>query len=385
MKRIAIITTHPIQYYAPLYRLLAERKKVEIKVFYTWGEAAKNKVFDPGFGKHREWDIPLLDGYAYEFVKNVSKSPGSSHFKGIINPDLSDRIKEYNPNALLVQGWAFQSHLNVLRKFKGKIPIYFRGDSTLLDELPHFSFKKIARRIFLSWVYKHIDKAFYVGTNNKAYYLRHGVKEQQLVYTPHAIDNSRFFDLNNNYEIQAVQWKRELGIPTNVVSILFAGKLEEKKNPFFMVEAAKKMTNLFFIIVGNGILEEEIKQQISNLSNCILIPFQNQSKMPLVYRLADIFVLPSQGPGETWGLAINEAMASGKLVVASNKCGGSIDLIENGNNGFIIEPTLNSLLEALTNLVDNKAMLKNGGSASLIKIQNFSYSHIAEAIEKEIN
>ena len=75
MKRIAIITTHPIQYYAPLYKLLAERKNIELKVFYTWGEGAKNNVFDPGFGKQREWDIPLLEGYAYEFVKNISKSP----------------------------------------------------------------------------------------------------------------------------------------------------------------------------------------------------------------------------------------------------------------------------------------------------------------------
>ncbi len=41
----------------------------------------------------------------------------------------------------------------------------------------------------------------------------------------------------------------------------------------------------------------------------IFLDFQNQQKMPLVYRLCDIFVLPSMGPGETWGLAVNEAMA----------------------------------------------------------------------------
>ena len=385
MKRIAIITTHPIQYYAPLYKLLAERKNIELKVFYTWGEGAKNNVFDPGFGKQREWDIPLLEGYAYEFVKNISKSPGSSHFKGIINPDIVERINSFRPNALLVQGWAFHSHLKILRKFKGKIPIYFRGDSTLLDESPSFSLKKIARRIFLTWVYRHIDKAFYVGTNNKAYYLRHGIINDQLVYTPHAIDNNRFFDSNNTDASQVVQWKKELSIPTNKVAVLFAGKLEKKKNPFFIVEAAKKMPHLFFIIVGNGILEQEIKDQIQNLSNCILLPFQNQSKMPLVYRLADIFVLPSQGPGETWGLAINEAMACGRLIVASNKSGGAIDLIANGENGYIIEPTLNSTLDALNKIIDNPWMLENGGVASIKKIQDFSYAHIAEAIENEIN
>jgi glycosyltransferase involved in cell wall biosynthesis len=56
--------------------------------------------------------------------------------------------------------------------------------------------------------------------------------------------------------------------------------------------------------------------------------------MPVAYRLADVFVLSSQGPSETWGLAINEAMACGRLVVASSKCGGATDLIDNGGNGL---------------------------------------------------
>ena len=67
-KKIAIISTHPIQYYAPLFNLLA--KKIEIKVFYTWGEESIKK-FDPGFGKKVEWDIPLLEGYNFQFLKNL--------------------------------------------------------------------------------------------------------------------------------------------------------------------------------------------------------------------------------------------------------------------------------------------------------------------------
>jgi hypothetical protein len=61
--RLAIITTHPIQYYAPVFSRLSMQEGMEIKVFYTWEkEAAK---FDRDFGKDVEWDIPLLDGYPY--------------------------------------------------------------------------------------------------------------------------------------------------------------------------------------------------------------------------------------------------------------------------------------------------------------------------------
>lgn len=383
MKNLAIISTHPIQYYAPLFRLLTQRGKINIKVFYTWGEEAQGKVFDPGFGAMRSWDIPLLEGYSYEFVKNVSKSPGSSHFSGIINPDVIDRIKAYQADALLVFGWAFNSHLKIIRHFKGIIPVYFRGDSTLLDEANGFSLKKFARRLFLKWVYHYIDKAFYVGTNNKAYYVKHGLKEKQLIFAPHAVDNDRFDDEDGKYNDAAIQWKRELKIPEHALVVLFAGKLELKKNPFFVIEAAKQMKQFHFVIIGNGILEEQIKLQSANLKNVSVLPFQNQSKMPVVYRLANVFVLPSQGPGETWGLAINEAMACERIVVASNKCGGAIDLITQGKNGYIISPNSQAFIHALELIAQDEVLIKNGGKKSKEIIESFSFSHIASAIESQ--
>ncbi|HEY8661946.1 MAG TPA: glycosyltransferase family 1 protein, partial [Hanamia sp.] len=85
MKRLAIITTHPIQYNAPWFKLLAERKKLKVMVFYTWSQVEKEGKYDPGFGKNVEWDIPLLDGYEYRFINNISNEPGSHHFNGIDN------------------------------------------------------------------------------------------------------------------------------------------------------------------------------------------------------------------------------------------------------------------------------------------------------------
>ena len=133
MKKLAIITTHPIQYNAPLFKLLTERKQINIKVFYTWSQTDKGSKFDRDFGRHIDWDIPLLDDYQYTFVQNSSKNPGIHHFRGIDNPTLIEEIKIYKPGAILVIGWSFKSHLKCLRYFKGKVPLLFRGDSTLLN------------------------------------------------------------------------------------------------------------------------------------------------------------------------------------------------------------------------------------------------------------
>src|ERR1700752_1695452 len=121
MKKLAIVSTHPVQYNAPLFRLLAERNKIQLKVFYTWSQSESGSIFDPGFGIEKKWDIPLLDGYEHCFVPNTAADPGSHHFTGIKNPGLVNDIKEYQPDAILVYGWNFHSHLKVMRYFKGRV------------------------------------------------------------------------------------------------------------------------------------------------------------------------------------------------------------------------------------------------------------------------
>src|ERR1700744_6547430 len=108
--RLAIINTHPIQYYAPVFKLLHQQPNISVKVFYTYDENSANK-YDPGFNRNINWDIPLLDGYPYEYIKNSAKDAGTHTFKGIINPDLIDKINAYKPEALRSDGGAHQSHL----------------------------------------------------------------------------------------------------------------------------------------------------------------------------------------------------------------------------------------------------------------------------------
>lgn len=373
--KLAIIITHPIQYYAPLFKLLTERDILQIKVFYTW-EQSEKMIFDKKFGREIKWDIPLLDGYKYTFVKNISKNPNSGSFRGVINPTLNKEIEDWGADAILVFGWNHHSHFKAMRFFKGKIPVYFRGDSTLLDE--QAGVKTILRRFWLTYVYSFVDKALYVGTNNKQYFLKHGLKEKQLHFAPHAIDNGRFYDKTEEYQQKADKWRTELNLKKNDFVFLFVGKFEKKKNPVLLIEIAAEFPKYKFIFVGSGELEEEMKQKAGN--NILFLPFQNQSMMPVVYRLGDVFVLPSQGPGETWGLAVNEAMACGKAVLVSEKVGCAVDLVRNGENGYIFESgKLNDLRNKIKQL---KYQLDNFGMESHEIIKNWNFEKFINAIEK---
>src|SRR5262249_28772330 len=160
---------------------------------------------------------------------------GSHSFFGIINPHLIASLQAYNPDALLVYGWSFYSHLQVMRHFKGKKPVILRGDSTMLD--PQSMYKVWARRRVLRRVYSWVDYALYVGKSNLDYYKTMGLQDRQLFYGPHAIDNQRFADVSAGYEDQAKAIRQELTIPADALVFLFAGKFEEKKDPGLLLKA----------------------------------------------------------------------------------------------------------------------------------------------------
>jgi glycosyltransferase involved in cell wall biosynthesis len=268
------------------------------------------------------------------------------------------------------------------------MPVFFRGDSTLLDEQSGFSVKKMLRRIFLRWVYRHIDKALYTGEANKKYYQAHGVNGDKLVYAPHAIDNKRFQHNEEESINKAVEWRKKLMIPVEAIILLFAGKLESKKNPQLLLEVFLELNNpaVHLIIAGNGELESQLKQLSANHPRIHFIGFQNQEQMPVVYRMADIFILPSGGPGETWGLAINEAMACARPVIVSDACGGSNDLVIQDKNGLIVQRNnKEDLKKAIQQLiVKQKIGLQAMGKNSLEHVQHFSLEVVADGIENAL-
>jgi len=361
--KLAIITTHPIQYYAPVFKELQLNGRLHIKVFYTWGEEAMIK-FDKGFGKTIQWDIPLLSGYTYEWIKNTAKDKGTHHFTGIINPDLIRKIEAWQPNALLIYGWANSSHLKVLCYFKNKLPVFFRGDSTFLGR--NNGLKKMIKKFFLKWVYKHVDYALYAGTRNKIYFTEYGLLEQQLIFAPHAVDNSRFCV---DKSIEANDLRISLGILETDIVITFAGKFDQKKDPLTLLHAFSDFqrehlqnnpdqhANVHLLFVGNGLLEQRLKSEAAFQNNIHFLDFQNQRKMPIIYQACDIFCLPSVS--ETWGLAVNEAMAGSKAILVSDKVGCAIDLVRDGYNGATFTAGSKS------NLTENLKILVEQGKGGI--------------------
>ncbi len=165
--------------------------------------------------------------------------------------------------------------------------------------------------------------------------------------------------------------------------LLFAGKFEPKKNPFFLVQLLKRHNNprLKVLFVGNGLLENILKNEAVLDDRIMFIDFQNQQQMPVIYRVGDVFLMPSIGPGETWGLALNEAMACGKPLIASDKAGGAIDLIEDQKNGIMMSfNTLDPVDVFLERILGDEYLLHKMGNRSKEIIKQFNYLNTVDQI-----
>ena len=206
---------------------------------------------------------------------------------------------------------------------------------------------------------------------------------------PHLFaDAPVFITATQLQQMQAQEWKTTLKISSNSFVFLYAGKLEPKKGVETLLNAFMKFTNepIHLVIVGNGPEEETLKNLYGKINNVTFLDFQNQMMMPVVYQLCDAFVLPSTGPGESWGLSINEAMAAGKAVIASDRCGGTIDLIINDGNGYIFEArNADDLFIKMKCLIDKKNDIGKFEEMSLSKIEEFTFQKFVSAIETVMN
>ncbi len=339
--RLAVVLSHPIQYYSPWFKYLAEHSPIALKVFYLWDFGVEAR-FDPDFARAIQWDVPLLEGYEHEFIPNKSRRPGTGHFRGLVNPHLVGALESWRPDAILLFGYAYLSHLRVLLSPKlWNVPLFLRGDSHDLARAPGLR-PKLARWA-RSLLFKRFTGFLAVGKANTDYYRHCGIPQDRIHFVPHCVDNARFQAAAPQAEAEAREWRAKLGIPADSRVILFAGKFESKKRPMDLLEAflrieadqdPKDPTRASLLFVGSGAWEERLRARAGERVGYMVFfaPFQNQSQMPKVYASGDLLVLPSES--ETWGLAVNEAMNLARPVIVSTHVGCGADLVRSGETGW---------------------------------------------------
>ena len=370
LKRVGVLTTHPIQYQVPWFRLLEEDPRVELEVFFC--QIPDAKAQGDGFGVSFEWDVPLLGGYRHRVLENRAANPSVTRFSGCNTPEIAGIVGSGNWDAFIVNGWLVWSCIQLLiacRRYG--VPCIARGEVNGLSPRPFW--KHLAHRA----LFKQYAAFLSIGSRNAQYLREHGVSANRIWSTPYSVDNDRFpFQQRPPYEGRCV-------------SFLFSGKLENKKRPLDILAAARLLLEqglspqqFEVVFAGDGELRDAIEAEVALAGLPVrMLGFVNQSRLLEVYANADCLLLPSES-GETWGLVVNEAMATGLPVIVSNTVGCAMDLVRDGDTGLTFSlGDVSALAQRMSRIIgeEDRARAMGRHAAETVR-EGFSPALVAQGV-----
>jgi glycosyltransferase involved in cell wall biosynthesis len=375
--RLAIFTTHPIQYQAPWFRALAAADGLDIEVVFSYVPDAVRQ--GEGFGVAFQWDVPLLAGYRYRLLATHDLPPPLPTFARRWAGGIARTLEQIEPDAALVLGWQEISLVQALLVCRRRgIPIVLRGESNALRARP--GLVQLLHRHYFSLC----DAFLAIGRANADLYRAAGVPESRIVSAGYCVDNGRFVQAATALAGERASIRRAWSIAHDAVCFAFVGKLEPKKNVLHALEgvrlARERGKAVHALVVGAG----EQMQAARAFCAAHALPasftgFLNQTEISRAYVAADALVLPS-GFGETWGLVVNEAMASGLPVIVSDRVGSAHDLVIDGETGFVFSYGDTTALAArISHLADaEEVRLAMGRSARRRVLSEYSIDHAVQ-------
>lgn len=392
--RLAIVISHPIQYFVSLYRILSESDDLQVKVFFG-SKIGITEYYDKHMGVMLKWNTDLVSGYDHEFLAEADRITKLGFFK-LNNPSITKALSDFKPDVIHTHGYA---SLTVLRALiwgrSNNIPVMLSSDNSLLYRRPKF--KEYCKKFILSKLFKSYKSILTTGNNNQAYFENYGVNASKLFLSPFVVNDVDYNKAFANKAAIQSSLKRKYDIDDDEIVLLQSGKLVPWKNPADLLdalEAALKHYNitkkLVVFFAGGGPLLKELEEKAKSAKLRVVFGgFINSKEMPDVYALADVFVMPSSK--EPYGMSAREAICLGLPVIASDQvgCAGSEDVVRNGFNGLVFSAgNIDQLAEHITMIVSDDQMYTSMCKRSKEIAVGLSAQSIAgytEAIDYSIN
>lgn len=368
--RLLYCVDHPIQYQAPLLRLIARQPGIDLRVVFK-SSAGATRYFDPGFGTSLQWDTPLLEGYAFDVIEDDRTACAAIH----------------DADVVWLHGWQGPRMWRLLRTtHRLGIPVLMRGENTLTAMPDGSGLRGMLKRRYLNWIFARCTAFLAIGSANRAFYLAHGVEPDRLFDMPYAVDNA-YFRMADPAGAEAEALRSRLDLEKGRPVILFAGKFQARKHPLALLEAflsldADRLGRPYLVFVGGGEQGADLKTAAAGHPSIRFAGFLNQGEMREVYGLADVFVLASSR--EPWGLAVNEAMNGRCAVVVSDECGCAADLVDTDSGRIVPPGDANALASSLDDILVDPERCRAMGLAASQRIDGWNFERDIAGLDAAI-
>jgi glycosyltransferase involved in cell wall biosynthesis len=379
MFRLAYIVSHPIQYQAPLLRYLSRDDEIDLQVFFL-SDFSLHDHYEAAFDQTFKWDTQLTEGYSWEVLPRVFSGSSAVLRPWLPAGGLRQRLRAGKFDAVWIHGWGHMGLCQAVREAVSlDLPVLMRGESTPAISR-NVSIRNGLRDKFYRWLFRQITGFLCIGTRNREFYRQYGVPEHRLFSVPYAVDNAFFQARCSDAAPERATFRRSLDLQPGRPVLLFAGKFVPAKAPEELLDAFYQVHSRFngnsipyLLFVGDGPLRAKLEKRARPLGDSVrFLGFRNQSELPPLYDLCDLFVVPSRF--EPWGLVVNEVMNAGRPVIVSDRVGAAPDLVVNGDNGFVYPsgdvPTLAS---RLLQIIESPNLRARMGQRSLKRISSWDF------------
>ena len=331
--RLAVLLTHPVQYFKPVFQALAASEAVELMVFFGCDHGLSTS-HDPDFGVAFAWDSAPSQGFAHQFLSHAPLAALSSARLGLpLAGKAGRRISAWGADAVLIFAYSplFITASSLLLAARGQ-RLLLRADGT--DRaFRRPAWKSLLKDLLLRCYYQLFAHVFPIGSDSNDHFTRLGVPARRRQPVPFAVDVEYFQRQVEHWTPQRNELRGALQIPATAEVLLSVGKITPVKGPLLLANAlallpAERQQQLWLVVVGDGPLRQALAAAVEAVlpGRSRFVGFQNQSQLGRFYAVADTLVFPSV-QGETWGLVVNEALQFGLRVLASDHPGCGRDLL----------------------------------------------------------
>ncbi len=378
--KIAIVVSHPIQHFCPMYASWAKNPNIRLKVFFASNLGATSYV-DKDFGREIKWGNLYLDQFEHYFLNGNRTLEINSKLDA---PNVEECLNNFEPQFLIHYGYIYPFTKRIRNwALKNKVKIGYISDSE--NRHKEHILKSLAKKIVLPNYFKKIDIFLSVGDANEAYYLSYGVPKSKILRMNFSIDINLYEYCYENKQELRIEFRKSLGIKEEDIVISVVGKLVEWKNQIdlvkliFLMESQSNYPKFHILLAGSGPTEEKIKQFSEKLKNnqVHFLGFVDPKELPSIYAASDLYIHPASY--EPHSLAVSEAIYMGLPVIVTNTSGsyGATDDVRIGQNGFAYEMRdINDLKQKFQFILDPKNRMSFGEKSKDIGLSAQKRAHV---------
>ena len=354
--KAVLVTNIPAPYRIPVYNLVARELGDDFHVIFC----ARNEP-------NRHWDLGSLD-FNHTFLKenfHISKDAVVHR-----NREIIGLLRRLRPRVIITAGfsptylyaWAYSL-------FSGArhIPM---TDAWKASE-SHLGFKHRAVRTL---VYK--TSSAFLGASKKSLqlYRDYGVADKHLYQSCLCIDNERFTCKTEN-ELRPYH-------------LMFAGQIIDRKIPDFFADVVRlvkeRQQNVKVLVIGDGDRRQSFLDSLASAGAEVEYGGRvSQKDLPDWYSRAKLLLFTTNS--DAWGIVANEAMASGTPVITTPNAGVADDLVEDGINGYVLEPTPSVWADKIVPILNDDGKLALLRNNAIESVKRFTFQDAAQGIISAVN